>query len=75
MVVPLCRDLRTFKESGFVAEFKYHNSHITSVEWSRFDSTTLATASADNQVRQSIAVTRRDRAALRNHTTPFRRVL
>lgn len=33
-----------------MAEFKYHNSHVTSVEWSSFDSTTLATAAADNQV-------------------------
>lgn len=34
-----------------MANFNYHNSHITSVEWSRFDSTTLATASGDNQAR------------------------
>lgn len=33
-----------------MASFKYHNAPITSVEWSTFDSTTLATASCDNQV-------------------------
>lgn len=43
-------DLRHFAQDGFVANFQYHTASVTSVEWSVFDSTTLATSSADDQV-------------------------
>ena len=43
-------DLRHFAEGGFVANFSYHSAAITSIEWAMFDSSTLATASADKRV-------------------------
>ena len=42
-------DLRHFTAGGFVASFTYHTASVTSVEWSLFDSSTLATAAADHQ--------------------------
>jgi hypothetical protein len=42
-------DLRHFAAGGFVANFSYHTAPVTSIEWSLFDSSTLATASADHQ--------------------------
>jgi ribosome assembly protein RRB1 len=41
-------DLRHFASGGFVASFNYHSAAVTSIEWALFDSSTLATASADN---------------------------
>ncbi len=42
-------DLRHLSSGSFVANFKYHAAAVTSIEWALFDSSTLATASADNQ--------------------------
>ena len=42
-------DLRSFAAGSFVAGFSYHTAAVTSIEWSQFDSSTLATASADHQ--------------------------
>jgi WD40 repeat protein len=44
-------DLRTFKEGGFVSQFNFHKESVTSVEWSPYESSMLATSGADNQVR------------------------
>ncbi len=43
-------DLRSFRPDGFVANLAFHRGPVTSVEWSRFESSMLATASADNSV-------------------------
>jgi WD40 repeat protein len=43
-------DLRHFAAGGFVANFSYHTAPVTSIEWSRFDSSTLATSAADHQI-------------------------
>jgi ribosome assembly protein RRB1 len=43
-------DLRHFAAGGFVANFSYHSQAVTSIEWALFDSSTLATASADKRV-------------------------
>lgn len=43
-------DLRAFKEGGFVSQFNFHKSSVTSVEWSPYESSMLATSGADNQV-------------------------
>lgn len=43
-------DLRHFAAGGFVASFNYHSAAVTSIEWAQFDSSTLATSSADNSV-------------------------
>ena len=42
-------DLRQFASGAFVATFSYHTAAVVSIEWSLFDSSTLATASADHQ--------------------------
>ncbi|KAF6264703.1 WD40-repeat-containing domain protein [Scenedesmus sp. NREL 46B-D3] len=42
-------DLRAFREGGFVSQFNFHRSHITSVEWSPYESSMLATTGGDNQ--------------------------
>jgi ribosome assembly protein RRB1 len=42
-------DLRHFAAGGFVAHFKYHTAAVTSIEWAPFDSSVLATSSADHQ--------------------------
>ena len=36
-----------------MANFQYHTAPITSIEWSTFDSTTLAATSADDQARHA----------------------
>ncbi|XP_024538614.1 glutamate-rich WD repeat-containing protein 1 [Selaginella moellendorffii] len=43
-------DLRAFKEDSAVAHFTHHSSYITSIEWSPHEESTLAVASADNQL-------------------------
>lgn len=43
-------DLRNFTEGGHVAYFKYHTGPVTSVEWSPFESSSLASSSEDHQV-------------------------
>jgi ribosome assembly protein RRB1 len=43
-------DLRSFAQHRFVANFKYHRAAVTSIEWALFDSSTLATSSADHSV-------------------------
>mmetsp|Transcript_35707 Transcript_35707/g.43074 ORF Transcript_35707/g.43074 Transcript_35707/m.43074 type:complete len:495 (-) Transcript_35707:253-1737(-) len=43
-------DLRNFKDNNFVAQFKYHQAPITSIEWSPSEGSVLATSSADNQL-------------------------
>eukprot|EP00878_Enallax_costatus_P033373 GHUV01036797.1.p1 GENE.GHUV01036797.1~~GHUV01036797.1.p1 ORF type:complete len:463 (+),score=125.34 GHUV01036797.1:104-1492(+) len=42
-------DLRNFKEGGFISQFNFHRSHVTSVEWSPYECSMLATTGGDNQ--------------------------
>ncbi|CAL9145780.1 unnamed protein product [Musa hybrid cultivar] len=44
------RDLRLIKGDSLVAHFEYHKQPITSIEWSPHEASTLAVASADNQL-------------------------
>lgn len=43
-------DLRAFAADGQVAKFSYHRGPITSVEWSPYEGSMLASTSADNQL-------------------------
>lgn len=55
-------DLRSFAEGGQVAKFNYHRGPISSVEWSPYEGSMMATTSADNQ----LAVRALANAALRS---------
>ncbi len=43
-------DLRAFAAGSAVANFEYHRGPVTAVEWCPFESSMLATTSADNQL-------------------------
>ncbi|KAF8065712.1 grwd1 [Scenedesmus sp. PABB004] len=41
-------DLRSFKAGGHVSQFNFHRGAVTSVEWSPYEGSMLATTGADN---------------------------
>jgi len=60
-------DLRTFQSGNAVAEFKYHNAPVTTVEWHPNDASVLASGSEDNQILQWDLAVERDQDAMENN--------